>query len=336
MAGGQLEAFYLSVDGVFGHSSASFGPYLPVESLLALVEAERSGSDPLAFENFIMGQDLDLSLFPVGENYWHGVTWGDSAEFNLLGNDDIGLTNRDDTFFAGDGNDSIYGNDGDDHLDGGAGNDTLRGSNGDDNLMGSGGDDSCLEMLETTPWGGGNGHDRLYGGRQNDILYGGNGDDGLFGDSGADRIYGGRGDENIAGGAGRDRIFGGDGDDRLSGGSDRDRIFTGEGVDFIYGGGGFDKIVVGAGRSTLTGGKGADDFIFIDGIGSHTIVDFEAGRASEDIILRRVTEITSYDDLVTNHMTQDGADVVIDDGAGLTIRLRNVSLSALNAEDFIF
>ena len=159
---------------------------------------------------------------------------------------------------------------------------------------------SCLEMLETTPWGGGNGHDRLYGGRQNDILYGGNGDDGLFGDSGADRIYGGRGDENIAGG------------------------------------GGFDQIVVGAGRSTLTGGKGADDFIFIDGIGSHTIVDFEAGRASEDIILRRVTEITSYDDLVTNHMTQDGADVVIDDGAGLTIRLRNVSLSALNAEDFIF
>lgn len=141
MAGGQLEAFYLSVDGVFGHSSASFGPYLPVESLLALVAAERSGSDPLAFENFIMGQDLDLSLFPVGENYWHGVTWGDSAEFNLLGNDDIGLTNRDDTFFAGDGNDSIYGNDGDDHLDGGAGNDTLRGSNGDDNLMGSGGDD---------------------------------------------------------------------------------------------------------------------------------------------------------------------------------------------------
>ena len=117
MAGGQLEAFYLSVDGVFGHSSASFGPYLPVESLLALVEAERSGSDPLAFENFIMGQDLDLSLFPVGENYWHGVTWGDSAEFNLLGND------------------------GDDHLDGGTGNDTLRGSNGDDNLMGSGGDD---------------------------------------------------------------------------------------------------------------------------------------------------------------------------------------------------
>ena len=141
MAGGQLEAFYLSVDGVFGHSSASFGPYLPVESLLARVEAERSGSDPLAFENFIMGQDLDLSLFPVGENYWHGVTWGDSAEFNLLGNDYIGLTNRDDTFFAGDGNDSIYGNDGDDHLDGGAGNDTLRGSNGDDNLMGSGGDD---------------------------------------------------------------------------------------------------------------------------------------------------------------------------------------------------
>lgn len=195
---------------------------------------------------------------------------------------------------------------------------------------------SRLEMLETTPWGGGNGHDRLYGGRQNDILYGGNGDDGLFGDSGADRIYGGRGDENIAGGAGRDRIFGGDGDDRLSGGSDRDRIFTGEGVDFIYGGGGFDQIVVGAGRSTLTGGKGADDFIFIDGIGSHTIVDFEACRASEDIILRRVTEITSYDDLVTNHMTQDGADVVIDDGAGLTIRLRNVSLSALNAEDFIF
>lgn len=54
------------------------------------------------------------------------------------------------------------------------------------------------------------------------------------------------------------------------------------------------------------------------------------------IILGGVTAITDFADLRDNHMAQVGADVVIDDGAGLTITLQDVDLGDLGARDFIF
>lgn len=47
-------------------------------------------------------------------------------------------------------------------------------------------------------------------------------------------------------------------------------------------------------------------------------------------------ELTSYDDLVVNHMVQCGEGTVIDDGAGLTITLLNVGIAELRAAYFTF
>ena len=49
-----------------------------------------------------------------------------------------------------------------------------------------------------------------------------------------------------------------------------------------------------------------------------------------------MTEITDFQDLIDNHMSQVGADVVIADGLGNTITLLGVTLSDLDAVDFVF
>lgn len=97
------------------------------------------------------------------------------------------------------------------------------------------------------------------------------------------------------------------------GGDDRDFLNGGLAHDSLYGANGWDQLSGHQGNDLLVGGTGNDDFIFRDGDGHDAIRDFDANSNAEDIILRGVTEITSYDDLVTNHMTQDGTDVVIND-----------------------
>jgi len=99
----------------------------------------------------------------------------------------------------------------------------------------------------------------------------------------------------------------------------------------------------GAGNDRLTGGGGSDNFIFRDGDGENRIVDFNALNDNEKIDLSGVTTITSFADLAANHMTQQGADVVISDlnpgttAAGpLTITLAGVDIADLDANDFLF
>ena len=65
------------------------------------------------------------------------------------------------------------------------------------------------------------------------------------------------------------------------------------------------------------------------------IKDFDALSDYEDIDLSGVTEITSFNDLVNNHMTQDGANVIIDYGSG-TITLEGVNIADLGTGDFLF
>jgi hypothetical protein len=69
------------------------------------------------------------------------------------------------------------------------------------------------------------------------------------------------------------------------------------------------------------------------------ITDFAATNNAEKIDLSGVTSITNFADLTNAgnpHMTQVGSDVVIDDFAGNTITLLNVSLGDLNGVDFVF
>ena len=53
-------------------------------------------------------------------------------------------------------------------------------------------------------------------------------------------------------------------------------------------------------------GMGADGFVFSDLSQFSIIAGFEAGRGSEDIILRKVTTVTSEADLMESHIRQDG------------------------------
>ena len=272
-------------------------------------------------------------------------------------------SNGDDILVGTADNDLIAGEDGDDNIDGGLGNDSILGDAGNDTIDGAGGSD----LVE-----GGAGNDIILGGDQNDNLYGGDGNDQVLGQRGADFLYGGAGDDLVLGGNRNDRLFGEDGNDRVFGGNDQDIIDGGAGSDIgrggngddilnggaesdvlfggtgrdtvngdggddvIFGRGGFDILNGGAGDDILEGGLQADQFIFEDGFGNDTITDFASLNNAERIHLTNVTEITDFQDLIDNHMSQVGADVIIDDGSGNTITLLGVNISDLDVNDFVF
>ncbi|MHA3913525.1 hypothetical protein [Halovulum sp. GXIMD14793] len=88
----------------------------------------------------------------------------------------------------------------------------------------------------------------------------------------------------------------------------------------------------------MIGNFNADTFVFANGHGDDTIVDFDATNNFEVIDLRGVTSINNINDLLGSGgaATQDGSDVVIDTGGGNSITLTGVSLSDLDNNDFIF
>jgi Ca2+-binding RTX toxin-like protein len=125
----------------------------------------------------------------------------------------------------------------------------------------------------------------------------------------------------------------------LFGGANNDVLDGGGGNDMLDGGGGNDTLTGGSGNDTLFGGGNADRFIFANGFGDDVILDFNATNNAEKIDLSGVTSITSYADLTdpgNPHMTQAGADVVIDDFAGNTITLQGVNIADMNGADFVF
>ena len=132
---------------------------------------------------------------------------------------------------------------------------------------------------------------------------------------GYDWILAGEGNDTINGGDGYDRLHGEEGDDSIDGGADGDMLYGGSGDDH------------------LTGGTGADTFVFESGHGTDTVSDFTDG---EDMIdLSALTGITAFSDL---SIAADGTTAVIDltsEGGG-TIRLENVDVSDLDADDFVF
>ena len=295
---------------------------------------------------------------PSGINFTDTITnagdmFGDV--FTGLGNDTVTNTGIiDGDVDLGRGNDTFTGGADNETVEGGAGNDTLIGNGGSDTLSGGDGNDQILGGDQNDTLFGGSGNDQLIGQRGADFLYGGLGDDlvlggnrndRLFGEAGNDRVFGGNDQDIVDGGAGRDIVRGGNGDDMLYGGAGRDVMFGGTGRDTLEGGadddflagrGGFDILNGGAGNDTLEGGVQADQFVFEDGFGLDTITDFAALNNAERIHLTDVSAITDFSDLINNHMSQVGADVVIDDGLGNTITILGVNLADLDAADFVF
>ncbi|WP_170377840.1 CAP domain-containing protein [Ruegeria atlantica] len=178
---------------------------------------------------------------------------------------------------------------------------------------------------------GGEGDDILDGGFGRDTLTGGTGDDTLSGHGGNDVLLGGQGVDLLMGATGNDWLQSGMGADRLQGGSGNDVLRGGRGRDTLIGGDDDDTLIGARGIDTMTGGNGADTFVFT--IGPDTVTDF----TSEDFIdLSLNGAITGYNDLMNNHISQSGNDVIIDDNAGNTLTLQNTQIADLANEHFVF
>ncbi len=262
------------------------------------------------------------------------------------GNDRLDGGDGNDNLDGGYGNDSLLGGEGNDSLSGGAGTgaDSLDGGNGNDRLLGGAGNDALAGGGGLDTLDGGNGNDRLDGGYGDDVLYGRAGNDTLRGGAGtgADRLEGGDGNDRIFGDNGNDSLVGNFGRDLLDGGNGDDSLDGGFGSDTLRGGTGNDTLLGGAGDDTLNGGFGADRFVFTNGFGHDVIQDFSADDA-ERIVLTGVTAITSFTDLMNNHLTTDAGTgfAMIVDGAN-SILLNNIHVSdfgagqAYSANDFLF
>ncbi|MEW9917980.1 calcium-binding protein [Marimonas sp. MJW-29] len=298
--------------------------------------------------DLLMGSaGFDTIIGGGGNDTISGGTFADSLDGGdgndtILGGDgfdQITGGNGDDRVWAGDAPDRIYGGEGNDWLSAGSNVgfsvDGVSGEGGNDTLFGNAG----FDLLN-----GGDGDDILDGGHQSDNLYGEDGNDTLLGGFGFDRLFGGRGDDQIFGGDAGDGLFGQEGNDTLWGGEGGDRFFGGQGNDIVDGGTGEDTIYAGAGFDTVIGGEGndllygsfnADEFVFSDGHGQDTVADFETENVNEVIDLSNVSGLRTFQD-VMGAASQSGADVVINTGAGNSIRLRNVQIEDLDENDFTF
>ncbi|MEM6352733.1 MAG: serine hydrolase [Cyanobacteria bacterium P01_D01_bin.14] len=184
---------------------------------------------------------------------------------------------------------------------------TLIGSDADNTIDALGGDDTAA------------------GGLGNDIIQGGNGGDVLRGDlnsrSTQDGIAG--GNDIIFGGGGNDRIGGKAGNDILSGDAGDDFIWGDDGDDILMGVTGNDVLV----GDNFSGGIGSDLFVFGNGDGTDTVLDFEVGIDRIGIVEGEFT----FADVI---LTQDGMNTVLGISGETLAVLNNVQASALGENDF--
>jgi len=115
------------------------------------------------------------------------------------------------------------------------------------------------------------------------------------------------------------------------------RIVGGAGRQTLRGTEGDDIIVGGRGNDILIGGKGVDIFVFGTGDGRDVIRDFAATGKSHDILdLTGLDAITSFKDLMKNHVEAFNGGVRIGAGNGDVIVLEGVKPGQLDAGDFLF
>ncbi|MEL6351882.1 MAG: hypothetical protein AAFR58_08960 [Cyanobacteria bacterium J06627_28] len=171
------------------------------------------------------------------------------------------------------------------------------------------------------------GDDTVAGGLGDDLILGGDGDDVLRGDRNSRATQDGEA-------GGNDIIFGGEGNDRIGGKAGNDILSGDAGDDFIWGDDGDDIIMGVTGNDTLVGdnfsdGSGKDLFVFGNGDGTDTIVDFEVGTDRIGLVEGEL----AFADLT---ITQAGRNTLLGvASSGETIAiLHNVQASALIESSF--
>lgn len=215
-----------------------------------------------------------------------------------------------------------------------------------------------LEFLGTGKFTGtGNAlSNRVTGGLDGDRLSGLAGDDSLEGMGGQDTLLGGAGADTLNGGGGTDLVnydgagagvianltaptFGAaageaEGDvfvqvENLRGSGFGDQLTGSIVANSLWGMDGDDTLAGGRGGDRLYGGQGADSFLFAFGDDKDRVMDFEDGI--DTIFLQGFAGIASEADVLALAV-QDGADVLIDFGAGDTLRVVDTALAALSGD----
>lgn len=156
----------------------------------------------------------------------------------------------------------------------------------------------------------------------------------LDGGAGRDLLNGSGDNDTVAGGIGTDTVMGNNGNDKVVGGAGADIVMGGAGADRLIGGGGNDTLDGGSGNDVMTGGGGSDTFVFSQG--SDVIKGYESTRTGERIDLDNAVGISSYSDLVANHMWERSGDVIIRDAVGNRLFIQDVELADLDSGDFVF
>lgn len=198
----------------------------------------------------------------------------------------------------------------------------------------------------------------------NDEIRGFAGIDLLEGRDGDDLIRGDDDDDTILGGDGADEMYGGGGIDTLSYAGAPSVVLitlgptgnllaangghalgdTGDGFENIIGtdfndvltGNDFANFFrAGNGNDDLFGGSGDDTLIFDPGFGHDRITDFVAGAGTDDVIRFNQNNFQNFN-VVINASEQVGDDVVITLNASNSLRLDDVLLVNLHADDFDF
>lgn len=220
-------------------------------------------------------------------------------------------------------------------INAGAGDDVVRDRDGGLNdIRGEQGEDRLFGGRDIDDIDGGTDSDLIFGGAGNDFLRGGAGDfrDDIFGSSGDDFIDGEGGNDRLRGNTGEDTIYGGTGDDNIRGGTNSDVLFGDEGNDTIFGDQGNDRIDGGIGNDRLFGGNNNDTFVFSSGYDFDRIFDFQTNRDNIDLTSFALADY----DAVVALMDEVAGNVVIDFGSGDILRINDVTIAELDADNFIF
>lgn len=151
------------------------------------------------------------------------------------------------------------------------------------------------------------------------------------------QLMGTSGDDSLTATAANTIIIGGGGNDTLIAGAGNDLLAGGGGNDSLVGSTGNDTLIAGGGNDTLTGGGGSNVFSIAGEHGTPGNTEITDFNASTGVVRLEHTglQVASFADFLT-HVSQIGANTVVDLGNSHAITLDNVTMSSLSAADFVF